>query len=372
LSYPFDSIWINQREVSIHELLLGHVSAQSKYEASTLDFISAWLTGQETFILQTSGSTGPPKSVTFTRMQLHASAARTVRALGLEKGITALVCLNTKYVAGKMMLVRALEHGMKILVVDPGSNPFQQVSPGTNLDFMAVAPLQLQTLLDNLMNNNRLNLMKAILVGGAPVSLKLKNSIKTLTCPVYETYGMTETISNVAFKLLNTSKASNYFIPLPGVNVEVDDRGCLIIHDAIQPDPIITNDAVEITKNGFRWLGRADHVINSGGVKIHPEKVESDLEMVFKTLETSYNYFIGSLPDDLLGETVTLFIEGEHIHPDDVVKLREAFNQFPERLHKPRKAVLIPEFQYTQTGKINRKMAQEGSFKLIPELVTHP
>lgn len=371
MSYPFDSIWINQREVSIHELLLGHVSAQSEYEASNLDFISAWLTGQETFTLQTSGSTGLPKSITFKRTQMQASAARTVRALGLEKGITALVCLNTKYVAGKMMLVRALEHGMKILIVDPGSNPFQQLSSGTNLDFMAVAPLQLQTLLDNPKDNTRLNLMKAILVGGAPVSLKLKNSIKTLTCPVYETYGMTETISNVAFKLLNTSKASNYFIPLPGVNVEVDDRGCLIIHDAIQPDPIITNDAVKINRIGFRWLGRADHVINSGGVKIHPEKVESDLEAVFQTLTTPHNYFIGSLPDDRLGESVTLYIEGEHINDSDVVKLKEAFARFPDRLQRPRKAVLITKFHYTQTGKINRKMVQESDFKLIPELVTH-
>lgn len=371
MSYPFDSIWINQRKVLLDAILQGQVNTTSEHEASTFTFIRAWLKGEDSFTLQTSGSTGPPKNITFTRNQMQASAARTVKALGLEQGITSLVCLNTKYIAGKMMLVRALEHGLKIIAVDPASDPYQQISASQPIDFMAVAPLQLQTLLDNPKYFSRLNSMKAILVGGAPVNLSLKTAISNLTCPVYETYGMTETLSNIALKHLNGAMASDYFTPLPGITLSRDNRDCLIIHDSIQHEPLITNDVVELHENGFRWLGRADNVINSGGLKIYPEKVESALENVFQSLEIPRKYFIGSLPDERLGEAVTLFIEGSDISKSDILRLQKGIDQLPEKMERPRKAATIAAFQYTPTGKIIRKRIPEGNIRLITEFVTH-
>lgn len=370
MNYPFDSIWVNQLEVLIDAIRSGNTKAKSEFETSTFSFIAAWLSGENEFTLQTSGSTGSPKSITFTRNQLKASAARTVHALGLRPGITALVCLNTKYVAGKMMLVRALEHQMKIIAVEPSSDPFRQIPEEHQIDFVAMAPIQLQTLVDNSQNRNRLNGLKAILVGGAPVNLKLKAAINSLACPVYETFGMTETLSNVALKRLNITGASDLFIPLPGVSISLDSRDCLVIHDPIQPNALITNDVVQIHENGFRWLGRADHVINSGGVKINPEFMESLLEDVFLTLSNRHNYFIGSLPDNQLGELVALYIEGHYINPHDLLKLKEAFEAIPEKFLRPRKIVLIDSFQYTPTGKITRKSTMDSSIIPVKQIIT--
>ncbi|MBX2945139.1 MAG: AMP-binding protein [Cyclobacteriaceae bacterium] len=370
MNYPFDSIWINQGEVSIDALCSGNAKAVSEFEASTFSFIAAWLSGGNEFTLQTSGSTGSPKSITFTRNQLKASAARTVNALGLRPGITALVCLNTKYVAGKMMLVRALEHQMKIIAVGPSSDPFRQIPEDFQIDFVAVAPLQLQTLVDNPLYTNRLNTMKAILVGGATVNLKLKASINSLACPVYETFGMTETLSNIALKRLNPTEASDLFIPLPGVTLSLDSRGCLVVTDPIQPDAIITNDVVQIHENGFQWLGRADNVINSGGVKIYAEFVESLLEVAFQNLSVRYNYFIGRLPDNQLGELVALYIEGHYLDLNDLIKLKEAVASIPEKFQRPRKIVLIASFQYTPTGKITRKSTMDGPIMPVKQIIT--
>src|SRR5579859_8006778 len=73
----------------------------TEFEKSTLLFCQIWLEGQQEFILQTSGSTGQPKSMSVRRSQMEASAGQTIEALELAQGKTSLVCLDTKYIAGQ-------------------------------------------------------------------------------------------------------------------------------------------------------------------------------------------------------------------------------------------------------------------------------
>ena len=118
---------------------------QTPYEAEALAFCRAWLTGQERFTLHTSGSTGTPKPIALSRAQMQASARLTGQTLGLLPGDTALVCLNIRYVAGIMMLVRGLELALPMTIIEPEANPFTNLTPAaSSFAFTALVPLQLK------------------------------------------------------------------------------------------------------------------------------------------------------------------------------------------------------------------------------------
>ena len=354
--YHYPSILLNQQEVSLNSILHQEINTENNFEKSALTFIKDWLSEKASFTLQTSGSTGTPKLFTFTRQQMQQSATRTIKALGLGAGDEALVCLNIQYIAGKMMLVRALEHQLKLSVVDPSSNPFEKLPPHYQPDFMAVVPLQLQTLISDPKNHSRLNNMKAILVGGAPVSASIRHHIQSLKCPIYETYGMTETLSNVALRLLNTAHKTDRFVPLAGVTLSLDERGCLIIHDTNQSEPLVTNDLGEIDAQGhFTWLGRFDNVINTGGIKVYPEKIEQNLEEQLQEIRPALSYFIGPTPDDRFGQVVTLFLSKSELSQTDLDNIITKIRALPSNPEKPRKIALISTWKLTETGKTDRK-----------------
>ena len=307
-------------------------------------FIKQWLQGENSFKLNTSGSTGKPKEIILTRHQLQQSALRTISALNLSEKNTALICLDTKYIAGKMMLVRALESNMKIVAIEPSSDPFQKLNNGISNGFAAVVPLQLQEILSDANSLQKLNQLETVIVGGGAVSNTLQKQISKLNCAVYATYGMTETVSHIALQRLNGSKASELFTVLSGIEISKDERGCLVIQMPEFSEPIITNDLAEIINpNQFRWLGRFDNVINSGGFKIYPEKIEKALESFLP----DQAFFITSILDERLGEKLVLILEGKNT-TIDFSKL----NLHPYEI--PKDIIHLPEFIRTETGKINR------------------
>ena len=236
------------------------------------------------------------------------SAIATGDFFKLEPGDTALHCLPANYIAGKMMLVRAMILGLEIDLVEPRSNPI--FDPNNQYDFCAMLPIQLQNSLDAISN------FKNIIIGSAKASNELIESVQGISTNIYETFGMTETATHIALKALNnlnsvhnkTQTDKALFKTLEGVSVSVDERGCLVINSPhISSKPIITNDIVNIfSEHEFEWLGRFDNVINSGGVKIFPESVE---EKLFDKIDS--RFFIASEKDTKLGNKVILIIEGE-------------------------------------------------------------
>lgn len=341
--YTHTSISINHREVNLADIQAGKVSSFSAFENSTFTFIKEWLTSKDSFSLHTSGSTGTPKEITLTRTQLQQSAQRTIEALNLSHDDTAFICLDTKYIAGKMMVVRALEANMKIVAVEPSSDPLQSVQEP--ITFTALVPMQLQEILKHPDSIQKLNPMKAVIIGGAAVSSSLQKEIDNLSCPVYATYGMTETVSHIALQRLNGIDTTNYFTVLSGIKIKTDERGCLVIQMPEFSEPIITNDLVEIiSSHQFRWLGRFDNVINSGGFKISPEKIEKVLEAFLP----GRAFFVTHFPDERLGEKLALIIEGNSVEID--------FSRLPLHPYEiPKEVVYLPKFILTETGKINRR-----------------
>lgn len=357
------SLLLNGREFSYesiqqtdnpHTLLNG-------YEARVLELLRQWLTGAQEFGLRTSGSTGQPQLIVLKRRQLAASAARTGDFFDLGPGDRALVCLNAEFIGGKMMLVRGLERQMHLTVVEPHADPFDSVPAGAEFDFAAFVPLQLRAVLAA-GRANRLNKMRAILVGGAPVEPSLLREIQQLKVPVYLTYGMTETASHMALRLLNGSHASAHYRVLPGLHLGQDERGCLTVRGDVTDDQlIVTNDRIElIDKHTFDWLGRADFVINSGGVKVQAEKVEQVLDVALAELGQSRRAFVAGRPDERLGQAVTAYVEGPALLPATEKRLLGLLAARLGKYEVPKGVQYVPAFKATASGKLDRAATLRG------------
>ena len=321
---------------------------KNKYQ-ETFWFLTDWFDDLDFIITSTSGTSGKPKSVKIKKKYMVNSAMATGAFFNLPSKTTALLCLSTNFIAGKMMLVRALVLGWHIDIVAPKADPIKKITK--NYDFSAMVPMQLHHSLD------KINRVEKLIVGGAPVSKSLLNEVKDLKTKIYATFGMTETVSHIAVKKLNhldENAINNYFTVLQDVEILTDLNGCLVIEaPKISDNVIVTIDLVKIySDTQFEWLGRFDNIINSGGVKIIPEQVEKKLQEIL--IE---RFFISSLPDDVLGEKLILVIETgsneskeKSIFIDLISKLKT--------LHKyeiPKEIFLMEKFQETTTKKIQRK-----------------
>lgn len=371
-------IWIDGRWRDEAALADGvEIDAASEQIRAAFDFGRAWLRGDDEFEVHTSGSTGAPKPIHLTRGQMEASARATGAALELVAGMTALVCLPVRYIAGRMMLVRGFVLGLNLVVVEPAADPLASLPADIAIDIASFVPLQMQTLLDIALvaesdscfpddtarayhYRRRLDAMRAILVGGGPVSPTLEAQIRKLATPVYHTYGMTETATHVALRRLNGGEPSPVFVPLPGVETGADERGCLHLRGPMSAGAVIqTSDLVELQPDGaFVWVGRWDNVINSGGVKVHVESVEAVIEVLAAEQPAlglaRRRFFVAGLSDERLGQVVTLVVEGGALTEDQAAQLRWALSQALPRHHAPRRIVYLPRFAETPTGKIDR------------------
>ncbi|HNP33899.1 MAG TPA: AMP-binding protein [Flavobacterium sp.] len=304
------------------------------FEKPVGDFLLDWFDGKSFIEMETSGTTGTPKTISVSKQAMVDSALATGDFFDLRPGNKALQCLPVKYVAGKMMLVRAMILGFDLEFVAPSSHPLHNNE--IDFDFVAMVPLQAQNSIAELKK------VRKMIVGGAAINKALEKQLLKLKTEVYETYGMTETITHIAARKLG-EKA---FTVLPNVTISYDDRNCLVIHaPRISPEVIITNDIVElVNENQFIFLGRMDNVINSGGIKLIPEQIEEKLAG-----NIHQRFFIASKPDNELGEKVVLVIEGEKQDFDD--SLYESLGKY----EKPKEILFIPKFKETDSGKIMRK-----------------
>lgn len=305
------------------------------FEKPVGDFLLDWFDNKSFIEMQTSGSTGKPKMIRVDKQAMVNSAIATGNFFELHAGNGALQCLPVKYVAGKMMLIRSIILGLDLDYVAPSSHPMEGLED--KYDFVAMVPLQAQNSLKELKN------VKKLIVGGARISASLEKDLMKLPTEVFETYGMTETITHIAAKKVG-DKA---FTVLPDVTISYDNRNCLVIHapKIIHENIIVTNDLVElVNENQFIFLGRYDNVINSGGVKLIPEQIEHKLSK-----KISQRFFIASKEDAEMGEKVILVIEGEPFDFD-----KTAFDVLDKYEH-PKEIVFVPKFAETENGKVIRK-----------------
>ena len=318
------------------------VKEGESWEREVGDFLLNWMDDYPYLSVYTSGSTGEPKEYRLKKKHVIQSAEMTGEYFELEPRTKALCCLPLSYIAGKMMLVRAIHLGWDIDLCEASANPFK--GRKTTYDFTALVPLQLSA------SVKHMDRVRKVIVGGAALSRKQKNKLgKIQKTEVYHTYGMTETASHVAVRQIAPDHEESYE-PLPGVDLSTTEDGRLVISsERLLDEPLTTNDLVAMDDDGrFTIIGRADEVINTGGVKVHPSQVEQKLKIANKR-----RFFISSFPDDKLGDKVVLFVEGKK-----ELDLTKAFEKL-EKFEKPKETIYIKQFYETHTKKIDKRRTVE-------------
>jgi len=330
----------------------------AKYSDKIYHFLQDWFSDKEYITVSTSGSTGKPKEIRLEKRQLQNSAIATGIFFKLKEKTSALLCLPTTYIAGKMMLVRAITLGWHLDAVAADSNPLKE--PFTTYDFAAMIPLQVEKSIEKLYQ------IKKLIIGGGAVSSNLQEKLQDISTEVFATFGMTETITHIAVKKLNNSSflqgsmtnkslQKEFYKILPNTIIYKDERNCLVIQNKMISDSIIfTNDVVAlISDTQFEWLGRFDNVINSGGIKLHPEKIEAELSKIIKQ-----RFFVSGIKDEKLGEKLVLLIESAG---DKSIKLQDELigemknSKLFSKFEIPKEIYFVDRFVETSTKKIQRR-----------------
>lgn len=325
---------------SLKKMAQINVEIGEGYLREFWSFIGEWFNDEEFVVVSTSGSTGKPKRLKVLKQHMINSAELTCRSLGLVQGDNALLCLSTGFIAGKMMVVRAIVAGLNLTIVEPCGTPFID----KDYAFCAMVPMQVYNILSSVDHQFTINQIGKLIIGGGAVSSELRQRIEPLTVACYSTYGMTETVSHIALRRLNGPQKQQSYYPLEGITVSTNSSSCLVIDaPGISPSRLVTNDIAEIEPDGsFKILGRLDNVINSGGIKIIPEVVESKISGC-----TTHPYAVSSIPDARLGEMVVLVVEGE-------VECIFYFDDVLTHYERPKKIIYIDRIPQTSNGKIDR------------------
>lgn len=326
----------------LKQVAYSFIKEGDKYEHYFGDFLMDWLDTSESINLSISGTTSTPKVLSFQKQAMVNSAIAIGDFFDVSVGDCALHCLPANLIAGKMMLIRALILGLSLDIVSPSRNPFHKND--NNYDFVAMTPMQAFHSL------TKMSQVKTLILGGSFVSKSLQDFLLKSNVKAFETYGMTETLSDIAIRKMEDPPSE--FKCLPHVEITKDKRGCLeVTSDLLQVDHFVTNDEIELLGNQrFRLIGRIDEVINSGGIKLHPQQIERKLSQVL-----SAHFFVGGIKDEILGEKVILAVKNSPTLK--IEKLLEKINKCDnlKTYEVPKSIIVFADFKETENGKIIRK-----------------
>lgn len=330
------------------------------------EFLDEWNSDRPTVLVHTSGSTGKPKPMWVEKRKMLNSARITCDFLGLKPGDSALLCMPLDYIAGKMVVVRAIERRLKLVSIAPCGHPMAKAEPTT---FAAMVPLQVYNSLQIPEEKRKLMAIRHLIIGGGAIDEEMAAALRSFPNQVWSTYGMTETLSHIALRRLNGKDASEWYTPFDTVEVSQDADGCLVINAPLVHDGALkTNDRVEMRMNKksgkqqFRVIGRKDNVIDSGGIKIQIEEVERKLKPHLRV-----PFMVTKAADKKFGEVVVLLCEapsGSKVltSSDEIFSVDDLRNICTSVLPPywvPKKYVFVEKLPMTETGKPARAEAEK-------------
>lgn len=318
------------------------------------EFLAEWNDDSDRLLVHTSGSTGIPKPLWVEKRRMEASARSTCRFLGLHEGDTALLCMPLDFIAGKMMVVRALTCRLRLLSVEPSSHPLKDLTQVPC--FAAMVPLQVWHTLQVPVERERLKQVQHLIIGGGAIDEELARQLQHFPGHVWSSYGMTETLSHIALRRLNGPERDDYYTPLDGVEVSLGTDNRLVINaPAVCQSTLTTNDRAELAPDGkrFRIIGRLDNVVCSGGIKLQIEEIERKLQP-----HIGVPFMLTKRPNAALGEMMVLLVEDE-----DAERWMNVCHHILPRYERPRQAIAVGHIPLTPTGKPARKKAEEMAIR---------
>lgn len=344
---------------ALQQKIAQQTEHDSPFQQQLFDFLTQWFNDSDVIAIHTSGSTGTPKTLHVAKQKMINSAIMTCHFLQLKRQDKALLCMPLTFIAGKMMVVRALVCGLDLYLETPSGNPL--VHNDQLFQFSAMVPLQVHNSLQCEVERKRLAQIDCLLIGGGTINPALLSQLASLPNRIYSTYGMAETLSHIAVCQINHTSVSSdpmqlWYTPFENVFLSLSTENTLIIDAPLLLDaPIVTHDIVEIRNNGdFRVIGRKDNVINSGGIKMSVEEIEAKLAAVI-----TGSFAIGKLPCQKLGEMIILLVEN-NVDKQDIDAVLPAYQ-------RPKKIYQVHHIPLTESSKINRAKVND----MLAEIIDH-
>lgn len=341
---------------NVQQLLSNLPDNTPQIQRDLYNFLADWFNESPYITVHTSGSTGTPKEFTVRKEQMIQSAILTCSFLNLRKGDNALLCMPLQYIAGKMVVVRALVAGLTLILRTPSGHPLADVE--VSLRFAAMIPLQVFNTLQVPEERERLYQTEIVIVGGGAINKELEDEIRQLPNEIYSTYGMTETLSHIALRKLNGPDASSAYTPFSSVKLCLSPEKTLVIQaPQVCDDTLVTNDLAEIHPDGtFTILGRKDNTINTGGIKVQIESIEETLRSII-----SVTFAITAIPHPGLGEAIVLLVE----KTTDTDSLPDRIASLLPKYQQPKYIRQVDAIPLTGSGKTDRKACRQLAAKLI-------
>ncbi|MCU0329036.1 MAG: AMP-binding protein [Chitinophagales bacterium] len=269
---------------------------------------------QTHFKTQTSGSTGLPKEIKLSIHNALVSATISNAFFQVKSEDTLLAVLPFRSISTKMTLIRAYQAKAKFLFAPTDLQGHSLLSlPINKYAYVSLTPLQVSRLLQIKFD---FSIFRAVLIGGSAISPELRIEINKISSHTkfYETYGMTETYSHIA--LNEIAHHTQGFRLLDAYQIQTYETYSEIYHPQIFPNGLRVNDILrKIDESHFEYIGRADLVVNSDGIKLHPERLEEEFKLFF-----DFPIRLGKSSDADFGEILVLFV------PQDALENEEIYN----------------------------------------------
>ena len=301
----------------------------------------------------TSGSTGPPRGVCLGAKAIASSVEASRRRLGVEGRW--LLALPTHRIAGLNVVIRSLAAGHLPQPLPPG--PFTPAAflaalaqPGPAPRLTSLVPTQLIRLMTDDDASRALTRFDAVLLGGAAPPPDLVARARAWGIRVVETYGMAETCGGCVYDGR----------PLDGVRVRISHHGQIQLSTptlALGYPPhhwFTTQDLGHMTEDGSLVVdGRADTALTTGGITVHPERIEA----VLAEAKGVAQVVVVGVPDPEWGTELIALVEPLPGHRPEGEAIRQAARAQLDAAHTPRRVVIVRNMPLLPSGKPDRVAA---------------
>jgi len=297
---------------------------------------------------KTSGTTGTPKEISFSKEQIRKSATNSCRFFEIKNTDRLFLCLPAEFVAGRMMMARALYSKAKLIWKEPSLHPDIATE---RINFAAFTPAQVKSIIHEPNSLQAFEKIDKVIIGGGEISQSLENELLKLSNSIYATYGMTETLTHVAVRKIGESVYRSVY---DDVKFSVNAARCLEIDiPFISKGKLATYDVVQLVDEySFTWKGRLDNVINSGGIKIYAEELEH--KIIQSGLLKENTFYITSIKDEQFGESPVIVMLKEGVK-DDMAVLLTQVNGLLNKHEHVKHVHILDKFELTITGKLKRQ-----------------
>ena len=314
--------------------------------------------GAQVFVF-TSGSSGRPKVVCLSRDALKAAAHAHGLAMPWIARDRWALTLPLAHIGGFSVLTRSLAARRPVVLGPARFNAAELVERlrRSQVTLLSLVP----TMLRRLIGSGPPSSLRAVLLGGAPTDPTLLKDARAAGWPALPTYGMSETCAQICTQRLGDMAETGVGQPLPGVDIQIDSEGEIIVRGPSLMNGYLAEPALEPgtwyrTGDIGRWdrrghlqvLGRRSARIITGGENVDPVEVQAAL-LLHPAIEQAAVF---GQPDPDWGEiVVALIVSSRRLSEDE---LKAHLSPRLARYKHPKRVERRAELPRLKGGKLDR------------------